>query len=237
MLLAGCGRIGFGAYAPGAGDALVTGDAPAGLIAWLTLDDTTFRDEISGQSATCGAACPTPAPGHIAGGLQFDGASACLQLADDGRFQLQQLTIAVWAYQPAPSGPILLTQLSKTFDAVGGDDSWELLADTMTHEELKLTGGSQGNYPITSTSPLTIATWHYLVGTYDGAMGRVYVDGVLSFQDAVTAPLAYTSHAVDIGCDDNGGSNSDQVYSGILDDVQIYDRALTDTEIATLAAR
>jgi hypothetical protein len=62
----------------------------------------------------------------------------------------------------------------------------------------------------------------------------VYIDGVPSGSDTQSTPLAYDANAMKIGCDDNVGIS--EVFDGVLDELQIYDRALSDAELAELAA-
>jgi hypothetical protein len=72
-------------------------------------------------------------------------------------------------------------------------------------------------------------TWYHVAGTYDGSTMRLYLDGI----EQDTLDIA--------GAADSGGwvrlshSGSDEALDGLLDDVRIYDRALSPTEIYNLA--
>lgn len=96
------------------------------------------------------------------------------------------------------------------------------------------TGGTTP--PIYSVSPQSIfaSGWHHIVGTYDGASQNVYVDGVLKNSRptagliwASSAPLWIGSHIV--GWDANP-------FCGTIDDLRIYNHALSESEVGTLAA-
>ncbi len=71
--------------------------------------------------------------------------------------------------------------------------------------------------------------WHHLVVTFDGAMLRLYVDGALAASRATT--LATAAGPLALGRSASGLFP----YSGDLDSVLVYDRALTATEVAALA--
>ena len=75
--------------------------------------------------------------------------------------------------------------------------------------------------------------WHHVLGTYDGSTVSVYLDGQLEG----SVPGTGTAHSEDvfkIGWDDTG-SNSIRFFEGRIDDVKIWDRALSASEVTTLA--
>jgi hypothetical protein len=83
--------------------------------------------------------------------------------------------------------------------------------------------------------------WHAVAGTYDGAFVRLYVDGnQVGTGTAASGNIGYgldVSNDFIIGgtdnprCTDPGGNN----FSGDVDEVRVYDRALAPNEIACLA--
>ena len=82
------------------------------------------------------------------------------------------------------------------------------------------------NYLDSGQTPTT-GQWQHLAGSYDGATARVYLDGTL---------IASRSFAGNVG-DSNTwhigayGSSPGQFFDGLIDDVRIYDRALSVAEI------
>ena len=75
--------------------------------------------------------------------------------------------------------------------------------------------------------------WTHLAVTFDGTTAKVYIDGVVaqegnfSFGNDIEAPMQ-------IGAATNGGGNP---FNGALDEVRIYDIALSETEILELAGQ
>lgn len=71
--------------------------------------------------------------------------------------------------------------------------------------------------------------WQHVVGTYDGTTGRLWVDGVEVASGSFTAPEP-ANLPVNIGAYFGGGFG----WAGAIDEVQIYDRALSVTEVVAL---
>lgn len=72
--------------------------------------------------------------------------------------------------------------------------------------------------------------WTHYLGTYNGSKLRIYRDGVLLGSKSLTSAIANGSgHNVRIGS--NGVSGGGQAISGNIDEVRIYDRALSELEV------
>lgn len=87
-----------------------------------------------------------------------------------------------------------------------------------------------------STDPLEITHWHHVAATYQNGAFKLYVNGVEDVSEACTgAPSVFTIYltigsAVGSGYPAAGG----QYFHGMIDDVRIYNRVLTSSEVATL---
>jgi hypothetical protein len=76
--------------------------------------------------------------------------------------------------------------------------------------------------------------WHHVAGTGDGINLRLYVDGVLiDTGNDPTAAYGTSANAFSVGANVSGAGN---YFPGLIDEVVVYDRALTGAEIATLAS-
>jgi hypothetical protein len=71
-------------------------------------------------------------------------------------------------------------------------------------------------------------TWKHLAATYDGATLRLYVDAVQVAQGSITGALQVSNGALRIA----GHSILGDFFSGRIDEVRIYNKALTQAEIA-----
>src|SRR5438046_5653023 len=84
-----------------------------------------------------------------------------------------------------------------------------------------------GNQNLAAPSGLAVNTWTHLAATFDGAMVRLYVNGVQVTSQAQATPLRATTGTLQIGADSYAGEN----FVGRIDEVRIYNRALTAAEI------
>ncbi len=84
-------------------------------------------------------------------------------------------------------------------------------------------------YPVDSSFN---GVWHHLAGTYDGSQLKLYIDGVLRGSNIHTGSIATNTLHLDIG---RNNEYTNRFYDGTIDDARIYDKALSQAEIAFLA--
>ena len=75
-------------------------------------------------------------------------------------------------------------------------------------------------------------TWHHVAGTFDGNQLRLYIDGGLANSMDYTGSIASTTFPVNIG---RNSQETDRLYRGAIDEIRIYNRALSEGEIIFLA--
>ncbi len=81
---------------------------------------------------------------------------------------------------------------------------------------------------IYSANSVTLNTWYYVVGTFDGTTANLYVNGALVASGAVTTYQAQTSNPLEIGQSEPG----DNLYfPGRLEEAAVYGTALTATRV------
>ena len=74
---------------------------------------------------------------------------------------------------------------------------------------------------------LPLNQWTHLVSTYDGQYQRLYVNGVEVAKSAQTSLIQQSSGVLRIG----GNSLWGEYFQGYIDEVRIYNRALTAAEV------
>jgi large repetitive protein len=91
-------------------------------------------------------------------------------------------------------------------------------------------------YRVDSTSPYPFdgSTWVHIAGTYDGTTIRIYFNGAPQNSKAGPTSITQNSNSLNIGATWNGTTSS-RWFKGLMDEVRVYNRALSDTEIAALA--
>jgi hypothetical protein len=247
LLATACGRVGFDSLLPtGSGDGglddgasgdgvRADGSFPAGLVVWYPMEETMPVDVINGEVGACGGtSCPSITPGYSGNALSFDGSNDCIAITDYAALDQATPTIALRAFLATSAQDTAI--VSKRYDILTSNyNSWELGAGAVDSLDVTTTHPTVTNDQIsTPNGDLVVGTWQHLAITWDGGTKRVYVDGVMRAQRAIGSGLSYDTNNAYIGCDDNGGPV--RFYRGVIDDVQIYDRALTLAEIAALSA-
>ncbi|MDD5524483.1 MAG: fibronectin type III domain-containing protein [Smithella sp.] len=90
-----------------------------------------------------------------------------------------------------------------------------------------------------SSTALTANTWNHVVGTYDGTTAKIYVNGVLAGSTAGAITVGTTTNNLLIGQSlgsSSGGFQSptgEDNFYGAIDDVRLYNRALSLGEVTT----
>lgn len=79
--------------------------------------------------------------------------------------------------------------------------------------------------------------WHHVAGTYDGKTIKIYVDGILDVSGVGGGPIALETVPIMIGGNADTASDGYRTWHGAIDDARVYTYALSDAEIASLAAQ
>ena len=78
-----------------------------------------------------------------------------------------------------------------------------------------------------SPTAVPLGTWTHVALTYDGAMLRLFVNGAEVVSRATTGAINPSSSPLWIG----GNSPFGEYFAGLIDEVRVYNRALTGSEI------
>lgn len=94
---------------------------------------------------------------------------------------------------------------------------------------------SPGNAPI-STTTVNDGAWHHIVAVYAaGATAKIYVDGSPAEDSGTSSPIGATSAVFMVG-GITYGTTPTALFTGLVDDLQLYDHALSDQEVDLLFA-
>jgi sulfur relay (sulfurtransferase) complex TusBCD TusD component (DsrE family) len=159
--------------------------------------------------------------GRFGNALAFNGSSSAVVVNDSASLDLTTgMTLEAWVY---PTG------LANWHDIIyKGDDLYYLEASTPLTAGPSVGFGDSGALPMLSApTALSVGTWSHVAATYNGATLRLFVNGVLVASRAQTGSIAISGLPLTIGADTIHGS----YYYGVIDEVRIYNRALTTAEI------
>lgn len=205
-----------------------TGQAPSSLKAAYSFDDTgsPLADSSSnGNTLTCGTSCPTYSSngGHSGGAYDFSGSNNWLTIPNESQFDFTN-NFSVNFWMKTNSG---FTNAWETFVAKG-DSSWGTTRYNTTAEATFTTFSPGANDVHGGT--VNNNAWHHVAVTYDNSYKKVYVDGVQVASSAFSATVSQNNLNVRLGFNEEFPSGD---YTGWLDDVRIYSKALTPSEVQT----
>lgn len=205
-----------------------TPDAPDPRIVARFDFEGTFVEGKSGTAATCisGTGCPTFTTGEHGMGIQLDGTNDCLQFnlpANPTKF-----TVAFWLNKPNDLGASVVAK------PVGPGGSNTFQVDVETNRTIRfITYNGSANQILVNNQALAVGVWTHIAVSFDGTK-RLYVDGNLAPSTMPGDPTASDGLPFLIGCDRDSGTYV-RFLGGMLDDVVMYDVALSPAEIAALA--
>jgi RNA polymerase sigma-70 factor (ECF subfamily) len=91
---------------------------------------------------------------------------------------------------------------------------------------------------MTSKTPVVDGKWHFIAGTYDGQIQRLYIDGRLDTEIKLqrAAPMKHTNTDIHIGslAVPEQAPYNKAYFDGQIDELRLYNRTLSDKDIQTL---
>jgi hypothetical protein len=205
-----------------------------GLVGYWKFDEgggiTTVDSSGNGNTGTLLPAGSEPqwVNGKFNKGLQFDGVNDYVDVGNGVSLSPSNfITIAGWVYLRSGGGKHFdSSPITKgwTYTSLGFDNS----ATPLQLAQLKTS--VNGLLTIHGDTVASLDNWHYSSLTYDGQTIRIYLDGKQTASQSASGTIVYNT-GVDwwIGANNYGGYD----FSAI-DEVQIWNRALTQTEITEL---
>ena len=197
------------------------------LVGWWKLDDgsgTTAYDSSGNSNHAVLDGNPQWVQGYLAGALKIDGQDDYVET--NYTENLANWTIIAWVTSPAApaatagTGPI---HREKNYQM-----NWNHTSAAFRGAAALSIGGT---WHAASFGTLSGNTWYHLAATFDGTALKAYVNGVLitansaaaGVPDAEVGTLRFGRH-----------STAAQFFAGTIDEVRLYRRALSPTEIRAL---
>ena len=156
--------------------------------------------------------------------LEFDGSNDYVNVLDNSTLEPGRITIAAWVY------PLAYYSYGNIVSKRSGGEEY-ILRFNSTDGRIQgyvYAGGSWRACTTSASITAPLNEWSYLVHTYDGSTGTVYVNGEKGCTYSYTGTINQTSPAVlTIGA----YSASSERFRGRIDSVRVYDQALSSAEI------
>jgi hypothetical protein len=214
-----------------------SGSASSNLIAHWTLDNTAEDATIGANHGTLvnGAGYTT---GQIGQALALDGVDDYATTGYAPNLTMSDsLSVAVWFKTTSVNSGWLTGAVNSPYtgyltmaaihpSCAVGQLIWEMGDNTST------------NINICTNNIFNDGGWHLAVGVLDRTLQTmtIYVDGMVEGSAPTTAlaPLDFTGEPFFIGAYNNHGSAAGNTFDGAIDDVRVYDRALSASEVGEL---
>jgi len=213
--------------------ALAAGTAVADLVAHYPLNEgignTTADASGNGHDGTIqGTPTWINSMSGFGKALYFDGQNPATGWVNCGTWDPSegtgQFTIAIWVRWDGPVAGVWQGIMGKRDDWAEGQVVWYLEVN-MENQQVAL--GRYGVYPNCGGRVLPLREWAHVAATFDGTILVFYIDGEETGRGNFSLG-SKTNATIEIGCDNLSGWNS---FHGALDEVRIYNNALTAQEI------
>jgi hypothetical protein len=211
---------------------MATETVPEGMVSYWRLDEgsgETAEDWADGNDGTLYPTPPGPiwTTGKVGNALRFDGLEDSVRIADsdDWAFGTGEFTFMAWINPNSYTG-----SYQAIFDQHQNTYNWMewYLGPTGS---ITLGGRTDGNFwGFKNIDASDLSGWHHFTFTHhSGTDYRVYLDGV----EVNPGPSSYGYNAGNYNAPAAIGSKSDlrEFFNGLIDELSIWGRALSDTEI------
>ena len=220
------------------------GDPMSGSVTWsftTAAAKTTTQDLVAAYSFSQGSGTTVPdasgngntgtisnatwsTAGNYGDALLFNGTNAMVTVNNSASLDLTTaMTLEAWVDPSAVS--------SAWRDVVykGSDNYW--LSATSTQSSMPAAGATVGSSDVftAGTAALAVNTWTFLAETFNGSTLALYVNGTQVSSLAQTGNILTSTDPLSIG----GDSIYGQFFQGLIDEVRVYNVALTAAQIHT----
>ncbi len=213
------------------------GSCPSGIISYWKLDDGAGTTAIDSCGTNNGTLMNGPAwtIGRVNGALDFEEISSqYVEIPDDPSLDITDaITVEAWVKLESKTGNNMKI-VQKEVDG-GHSNPWQVYALLLEGGAdafgFHISDGTSGSLQtVTGTTNPILGMWYHVVGTYDGSGPtlKIYVNGVEENSNTPSiSSLGTTDEPLRIGKD--GGA---EYWDGLIDEVAIYNEALSDLEIS-----
>lgn len=213
------------------GVSAITSGQPVPVLHW-TLDESSgsVAHEMNGLSpgVLLGGVQWDPNGGHHLGACRFDGVDDRILLgACDITTGTGGMALSLWIKPDLVTGMERVI-LAKASGSQLQDHVWSLALVNATAVRFRLRTGGSTKELTTPPSSIFSGAWYHVIASYDGSSMRIYLNGALMAESAVTGSTGYHPQVVaSLGALNTGV----HPFSGWVDDVRIHDRGLTQNEV------
>jgi hypothetical protein len=203
---------------------------PTGLVSWWAGESNAF--DLAGTNNGALQGVVSFSPGEVGQAFNFNPASGTVVVPDSPSLRLtNQLTIEAWINARTLSGSSGYVIVSKLGGA-GGNNGYQFNLIGNTIQGLfNSPGQAWPSASLFSGPVITTGVWYHVAYTYDQSAIKLYCNGLPVATNVIGAKaIAASISRLRISGDDNNHS----YFDGLIDEPAVYNRALSDAEIAAI---
>jgi hypothetical protein len=171
--------------------------------------------------------------GQVGQAFRFDGVDDRVEIPNFGSFT--RATVQAWAYREGATNTRESLISYKEGDNPNCGFLLSLNEDGVSQRPRMYVQVNGGWQFAEGTQPLPFGRWTHLAGTYDGQEIRLYVDGVLAAVTAAAGNMTQCNQKTGLGMRASLNPSYPFFFPGRLDEVAVFDRALSANEVQALA--
>ncbi len=202
-----------------------------GLVAYYPFNGNANDESGSGNNGTVnGTILTNDRFGNLNSAYNFNGANNYISINNFGTFTT--FTVSTWVNRQSSTS--IRESIISYKEGEGSSNYGFLLSlnedGTNFRPRIYVKVNSSWLYAEDINS-VPLNTWNHIVGIYDGSKIKIYINGVLKQETNAPGAMTQGTQKISIGSRASFDSN---YFPGLIDDVRIYNRALSDDEIQQL---
>lgn len=211
---------------------VVYADLNNGLVAYYPFNGNANDESGNGNDGTVnGATLTEDRFGNAETAYSFDGIDNYISVPDDTSLNLiNELTISVWVNSRN------ISKVNQDIISKTESGSYSLTLNESDESDkinrfaflAMISGGYKYYY---SDTHIESDTWYHVVSVYDGSYVKIYVDGIQETIHVQDGSIQSNNSSLIIG---NESRQLHEPFDGYIDDIRIYNRALSESEIQEL---
>jgi hypothetical protein len=169
----------------------------------------------------------------------FNGTGNIIEVEHNDLLNFQaggELTVSYWI-QGTPDPSNVDHTISKQTGSGSNQDGWNCALQQNTSEPaFILKNGSGSNQCLLNSGETALADeWYNVVSVYNGSLIRIYMNGVLTSETECVTEIGDNTNSLQIGSCTWATTFPNVVsFTGVIDDIAIYNRALTYFEVSEM---
>jgi TolA-binding protein len=180
---------------------------------------------------------PTYGAGISGQAIKLDGNGDYVNCRNGSSFNLtNRITVAAW---------IKVNAFDEKYQAIitKGDNSWRLARSSGSNNiefacngtaATRWTGKGEVSWAVSGTTSVNDGKWHHIAGVFDGSGLYLYIDGVLEAAKSAAKSIDISNYDMCIG---SNAQAPGREWNGLIDDVRIYNYALSQAEIVSVMGK